>query len=402
MRKGNGSVDDASKRMEAKVDEVEKKAKVDGIGEKAATEAGGKKRITHADELLMAVAACGELPAQLVPDVVGSTSYAAALITKLKEENRIGCRSGDGLKGYVLHRKGKNYLMTAFSEWMRPFLEGDASLYPVKSEQSKRLRLHRMAYAWVQLYGFGADTFTGKFPISSGGFRQSRPDGSYYSSVLVKQSIAKEAGGSRACGVLDAGEHGFCVYHTMGSLMKWMGRTEWTFRLRAGQALYGAGEERRLQALILAKDMSMMERLLASDGGIKRELFCLDDAYESWFYLPAVSSAKLQYRLLMNPVLERRLERILENVMQLRPGLGSCYRIDAKGCPVYFCWLLELWQIRRIADQTARSGKGKVVCLDYQVEALRSCLGESVSIMGLNTEKVEVQLCQWEESKKHE
>lgn len=379
-----------------------KREKVDETGKKAATEAGGKKRITRADELLMAVAACGELPAQLVLDVVGSASYAAALITKLKEENRIGCRFRDGLKGYVLHRKGKNYLMGAFPELMYPFLEGDASLYPVKSEQSKRLRLHRMAYAWVQLYGLGADTFTGKFPIPSGGFRQGNPGGIYYSSVLVKQSIAKEAGGSRACGVLDAGEYGFCVYHTMDSLMKWMGRTEWTFRFRTGQALYGAGEERRLQALILAKDMSMMERLLASDGGIKRELFYLDDAYESYYYLPAVGCGKLQYRLLMKPVLERRLERILENVMQLCPGTGICRRTDQEGCPVYFCWLLELWQIRRIADQTARSGKGKVVCLDYQVEALRSCLGESVSIMGLNAEKVEVQLCQWEETKKHE
>jgi len=375
---------------------------VDGTGKKAVTETEGIKQITRADELLMAIAACGELPAQLVPDVVRSASYAAALITKLKEENRIGCRFKDGLKGYVLHRKGKNYLMAAFPERMRPFLEGDASLYPVKSEQSKRLRLHRMAYAWVQLYGLGADTFSGEFPICSGVSRQGKPDGIYYSSVLVKQRTAKEAGGSRACGVLDVGEHGFCVYHTMDSLMKWMGRTEWTFRLRTGQALYGAGEERRLQALILAKDMSMMERLLTSDGGIKRELFYLDDAYESWFYLPAIDSAKLQYRLLMNPALERQLERILENVMQLRSGTGNSHRIDAEGCPVYFCWLLDLWQIRRIADQTARSRIGKVVCLDYQAEALRSCLGESVSIMGLNPEKVEVQLGLWEETKKHE
>lgn len=351
-----------------------------------------RKKITRGDELLMAIAVCGELPARLVPDVVGSDSYAAALVTRLKGENQIACRCKDGLKGYVLHRKGKRYLMDVFPGRMRPFLEGDASLCPVKSERSKRLRLHRMAYAWVQLYGLGADTFSEKFPIRSGIFRQDAPKGIYYSSVLVKQNTAKEAGGSRACGVLDAGEHGFCVYHTMDSLMKWMGRTEWTFRFRTGQALYGAGEEWRLQALILAKDMSMMERLLTSDGGIKRELFCLDDAYESCFYLPAAVPAKLQYRLLMSPALEQRLERILENAMQLRPGMENCRRADAEGCPVYFCWLLDLWQIRRAADRIVRSRKGKVVCLDYQVEALRACFGENISILGLNTEKLEKQL----------
>lgn len=83
-----------------------------------------RKKITRGDELLMAIAACGELPARLVPDVVGSDSYAAALVTRLKGENQIACRCKDGLKGYVLHRKGKNYLMDVFPGRMRPFLEG--------------------------------------------------------------------------------------------------------------------------------------------------------------------------------------------------------------------------------------------------------------------------------------
>ena len=337
-------------------------------------EKSGNRKLSRGEELLLAIGACRELPAALTGKAVGSNSYGAALVTRLKEEKKISCRSKDGLKGYVLLKKGREELMERFPEKMLPFHEGKTGWILAKSDPDKRMRLHRMAYAWMAMYGFGADVFPDQFP---GGKEK------YCTSVLVKRKMAREGGGSRACGVLEADGYGFCVYHTMGSLMKWTRRTEWTFRMRTAQALYGAGQERRLQALILADDLSMLERLLRSDGGIKRELFHLDDAYESYFYLPALEDAQLQYRLLMDAAAEQRLEQRLARMVPAEKGPSFC------------CWQLDLWQIRRVADQICRSGKGTVICLDYQKEVLQNYLGESIEVLGLKPEKVRSVL-EWE------
>ena len=50
------------------------------------------------DVLLRMIAISGELPAELVSEVVGSESYAAVLVTKLKKEGFISVRNSGGYK----------------------------------------------------------------------------------------------------------------------------------------------------------------------------------------------------------------------------------------------------------------------------------------------------------------
>ena len=57
------------------------------------------------DVLLRMIAISGELPAELVSEVVGSESYAAALVTKLKKEGFISVRNSGGYKGYILQEQ---------------------------------------------------------------------------------------------------------------------------------------------------------------------------------------------------------------------------------------------------------------------------------------------------------
>lgn len=68
------------------------------------------------DVLLRMIAISGELPAELVSEVVGSESYAAVLVTKLKKEGFISVRNSGGYKGYILRSKGKKYLLTSYEE----------------------------------------------------------------------------------------------------------------------------------------------------------------------------------------------------------------------------------------------------------------------------------------------
>ena len=57
---------------------------------------------SKAVRLLMLIGVSGEMPADWAVYAVGSCSYCAALITRLKREGYISLRFKDGLKGYVL------------------------------------------------------------------------------------------------------------------------------------------------------------------------------------------------------------------------------------------------------------------------------------------------------------
>lgn len=63
------------------------------------------------DVLLRLIAISGEMPAELVREVVGSESYAAVLVTKLKKEGFISVRNSGGYKGYILRSKGKSIFL---------------------------------------------------------------------------------------------------------------------------------------------------------------------------------------------------------------------------------------------------------------------------------------------------
>ena len=75
---------------------------------------------------------------------VGSESYAAVLLTRLKREGEVKLRSKDGIRGYLLRNKAKQYLLVHYWDDVRLYLSGANSTNHVKSEPEKRLRLHRM------------------------------------------------------------------------------------------------------------------------------------------------------------------------------------------------------------------------------------------------------------------
>ena len=64
------------------------------------------------DVLLRLIAISGEMPAELVREVVGSESYAAVLVTKLKKEGFISVRNSGGYKGYILRSKSSGGFQT--------------------------------------------------------------------------------------------------------------------------------------------------------------------------------------------------------------------------------------------------------------------------------------------------
>lgn len=349
------------------------------------------------DELLLLIAFSGEMPADWVGRAAGSESYGATLLTRLKREGFVKLRSGDGLRGYLLRAKGKRYLLETYQEDVENFLTGAVSTNHVKSEPEKRLRLHRMSMVWITCYGAGIrilhsekpELFPALHPSLSGSVSAKGMTGAaYYGTSEWKLETDKEIKGSRACGIL-AADAAYIVYNSMGSLMKWTPKTERNLQSRISLRLQKSGNGNLGGAILFGNDMALIKRLISSDGGIKGNLFRLDDTYENLYYVPFDSEAYLQLYLLCDLDSQKRFSNFLGTTLKSiqKDVFGLEAGRDKNGVPVYFCYLLELWQLRRIWSLRMREG-GRIFCFVYQAKVLKELFPEPFTIEAIRPEKV--------------
>lgn len=362
------------------------------------------------DELLLMVAVSGELPAGWSGYAVGSDSYAAVLVTRLKQEGELNVRRKDGIKGYLLRARAKRYLLEAYGEDVASYLSGAVATNHVKSEPEKRLRLHRMSMVWIFFHRAGIRIFKSEkpelFPVSHPTpFKPvqepERGWGFYYGTAEWKMETDKEIKGSRACGILAASRL-YVVYNTMDSLMKWSPKTERNVRSRIELRIRRIRKEELGGAVIMGNEMQMGKRLLESDGGLKGTLFRLDDVYESVYYVPFLEEAVLQLRLLCDRDAWKRFDLFLRRALkQVNCGSPSLEAgTDREGKRVYFCYLFELWQIRRILRQPLYGG-GRIFCFTYQAQVLRELFPDTYAIEAIQPEKA-LQYLGWNHEKEEQ
>ncbi len=352
------------------------------------------------DEVLLLAAVSGEIPADWMGEAAGSKEYGAALLTRLKRDGEIKLRSKDGIRGYLLRAKGKRYLLETYREDVELFLSGSGATNHVKSEPDKRLRLHRMSMVWIYFYRIGVGIFASDklalfpglypSPYSSMGVGEGSGGtiGNYYGTAEWKLETDKEVSGSRACGIL-VGDEAFVVYNTMDSLMKWTPKIERNLRSRMEMRFRRFGEVRLYGAVMMGRDMDMLGRILGSDGGLKGNLYQVDETYEGIYFVPLLKEAAVQVRLLCSGEGREKLRQFLCGALsQVRENpFGLEAGTDGNGKKVYFCYLLDLRQLRRIRMQGAARG-GRVFCFTYQAEAVREALGERFEVEAIRPEKV--------------
>lgn len=197
-----------------------------------------------------------------------------------------------------------------------------------------------------------------------------------------------EIKGSRACGVLAADQF-YVVYNTMGNLMKWTPKIERNLKSRLEIRLRKCRQILPGGAIIMGVGMEMVQRILISDGGLKGNLFSLDDVYESYYYIPFYTEAAIQLRLLGSETDGVRFYRFLCGALKsvnndrFSPEAGE----DENGTPVYFCYLMDLWQIKRIMSLPLRKG-GRIFCFTYQAEVLRLLVPKWFQVEAIRPEKV--------------
>ena len=358
---------------------------------------------TQGRQLLELVAVSGDFPVRLLKRLPGQPAYKDSVVKKLKRTGLLRTYYRDGLRTLRLGWPAKELLVQENPERFSFFLTGTAETNRLKSEKTRRLRLARMAAMYTMMRNAGVKIFRDQKPpvfFSDFSGRERIRDPCYYGSREVKEIglDAVKIKSSRMTGMLLTEEKGYVVYYCGEALMKWGSREELRLKIflqmeMNGRRLGGQYGPDGLEAILFADRMELSLELLQAekkDGAY----FLFDGNYEHFYFLPNDYHGEVLLRLLCCTEKSRELEELMRTGLAGKGESGTWQDgWEQDGTPVLFGWLFDLPRIAGFQKMlTFRNLFGKVICFDYQREALEkyfSARGAAPAFETIDFEKFE-------------
>ena len=186
---------------------------------------------TQKYQLLELIGISGEFPADQLNRLFSSPSYAEKVITELKTDKLIRTHYKDKLRGYRLTKRGKEILLSNHPARFQCFFTGSTETNHIRSEVSRRLRLHQKAQTYLTFSHVRIPFYYDEKPQIFSLERediglQSLP--CFYSSREIKElgEVTLKIKSSRSLGILLAQHCVYAVYNTGSSILKWEHKTE--------------------------------------------------------------------------------------------------------------------------------------------------------------------------------
>lgn len=361
----------------------------------------------QAHQLLQLIAISGELPADALSRLAGSDSYKEKLITGLKGEKLIRTHYNNKLRGYRLTTTAKKMLLEENYDRFSFFLEGNVETNTLKSEITRRLRLHRIAEVYLTMHNAGVRIYRDEKPdIFFPTVENAVPTQSltvvspaFYNSRELKElgEETMKIRNARTVGILLTPNDVYIVYNTEGALMKWDYKSE--MRTKALMKYYLCQERlphqyaaENIKGMIFGSSMEMAYQLLTSTGGYKRSYFVLDGNFDSFVFLTSDRNGELLLKLLCEGEKRYELEEILSGNLSPpnRKLLIENDGIDESGNPVLFAYSFDMPRISRFNSALNLQNKeGTLICFDFQKEALAKYCSGLVKIQTIDLNKFE-------------
>jgi len=363
--------------------------------------------INQSELILEMTAVSGELPLGQAIRLCNSEHYKRKLITTLKSDNLINSFAKDGLKGYRLTGQAKKSLLAKNQQRYTFYLTGNTDTNRIRSEYSRRYRLHRISEVFITMYNAGVSIFRDKKPdIFNSELSMPMPGQAklfqipaFYDSREVKDLGAETAkiNNSRFVGVFLTKTDIYMVYNTGNAVMKWNYKSE--LRAKALISMYlcqnklsGLYSKKDIKAIIMGDSMDTAYALLTTGGKTKRNFFVIDGTFDCFLYIPNDDTGEMLLKILKDDNIRYSLDLTLKK--DLLP-VSSQFNVDndatnTDGTPVLFAYNMDLPRIVRFnASLHMHQLKGVVICFDFQKDMLSRYCGEYISFQTINRQKFE-------------
>ena len=355
--------------------------------------------------LLSLTAISGEFPASQLNRLPAGPCYLEAAVTTLKKEGLLRTYYRDRLRGYRLGVRAKSALLSGWPERFAPYLTGNVDTNHLKSETSRRLRLHHLAEAYVTVDNAGIRLFPDEKPevfAPQGYCGNAIESPSFYSSREIKGLgiDTTKIYNSRFSGVILSPTSILVTYSSGTALMKWHYKSEMRVKALMWSVLcqqrlpaqYRMGE---VHGLVLGDSMDLAYQILTSTGGSKHDYFMLDGSFDHFYFLTNDHCGEVTLALLCDPAKTAELNRILAQGL-IAADRGRATEHDAAepdGTPVLFGYFCDLPRIVRFNTSLDLMGRpGTLLCFDFQAEALRRYCSERVRFQTIDFAKFERRL----------
>ena len=320
----------------------------------------------------------------------------------LKKEGLLRTYYRDRLRGYRLGARAKSALLSEWPERFAPYLTGNVDTNHLKSEASRRLRLHHLAEAYVTVSNAGIGLFPDEKPevFSPQGYCGDAIESpSFYSSREIKGLgiDTTKIYNSRFSGVILSPTSILVTYSSGTALMKWHYKSEMRVKALMWSVLcqqrlstqYRMGD---VHGLVLGHSMDLAYQILTSTGGPKHDYFMLDGSFDHFYFLTNDHQGEVILALLCDPEKTAELDRILSQGLTAgNPGRTTEQdAAEPDGTPVLFGYFCDLPRIVRFNTSLELMERpGTLICFDFQADVLRRYCGDRVHLQTIDFTKFE-------------
>lgn len=186
------------------------------------------------ERILSLIAVCGELPADQISRLSGGERYKQNMIQQLKKRKQIKTFYKDGLRGYRLLLPAKEMLLEKNPDRFSFYLTGVNETNHIRSEITRRLRLHRLAETMVTMLNGGVEIYRdSKSNVFAPTYTPTEiTSPSFYNSREVKELGIDtiKINGARAMGVLLTETEVFPTYNLGDSMIESDYKAEMRFK----------------------------------------------------------------------------------------------------------------------------------------------------------------------------
>lgn len=353
--------------------------------------------------LITLTALSGEFPYRQLPRLPASNSYIELAVKRLKQDHLLHTYYRNSLRGLRLTSQAKGLLLTEHPDRFQPYLTGNSETNKLKSEFTRRRRLHLMAEvlvtmqnARISFYPWAKPTIFQATPLL---IQPTITQPLYYTSREVKDIglSSNKFRGSRATGVLLSPGEIFTIYNTGNGETRWEYKAEmrlkafWLMELcqgRLSNQFFGAP----INAIVFSDCMNWMPWLMGAGGHQARSYFVLNNSFDHFHFLTSDHQGEVILQLLCFPEKKADLDAILrEDLHAPKPDwMMENDGFDQNGTPVLFGYTCDMPRIKKFdIGLSLHELHGILICFDFQEEALRSICGPHITLQSIDFEAFE-------------
>ncbi len=321
-----------------------------------------------------------------------------AVVTELKKQGLLKTYYKDGLRGLRLTSAAKQLLLADNEKRFAFYFAENADTNHVRTAQSRRQRLHRIADATLTMKNAGVSVFRDEHdnifsPTFEGSVYIRAPV--FYNSREIKElgTLFTKVKGARSIGTLLTEQNIFIAYNLGNSLMKWEYKAEMRVKALMENMLCFPKITQQysfnsIKGLLFGDTMELAFRILTNE---QEQYYIKDEDYDSFYFVTNDEKGETLLRLLCNTELSDKLHSILTEPFYPQ-SQGCLIENDAMtedGKPVLLAYNCDLQRIRRFANSLkTQSRQGILYCLDYQADVLKRYCGDAADIKAIDYEKM--------------